>query len=42
MGRQADGLCVDDNAGNLQVLSGILEEGGYKIRAVLSGEIALC
>lgn len=37
----ADILIVDDNPINLQVLSGILEDGGYKVRAALSGEVAL-
>ncbi|MES2935191.1 MAG: response regulator [Pseudomonadota bacterium] len=34
-------LIVDDNPNNLQVLGGILELAGYKVRPALSGEIAL-
>lgn len=34
-------LIVDDNPHNLQVLSGILETAGYKVRPALSGDIAL-
>lgn len=34
-------LIVDDNPNNLQVLMGLLEHAGYKIRPALSGEIAL-
>lgn len=41
MERRAEILIVDDNPINLQVLSGILEQENYKVRAALSGEIAL-
>lgn len=34
-------LIVDDNPNNLQVLSAILEDAGYKVRPALGGEIAL-
>jgi len=34
-------VIVDDNPNNLQVLSTILQEAGYKVRPALSGEIAL-
>jgi putative two-component system response regulator len=34
-------VIVDDNPNNLQVLSGILQQAGYKVRPALSGEIAL-
>ncbi len=34
-------LIVDDVPANLKVLSGILKDEGYKIRPVLSGELAL-
>ena len=34
-------LIVDDNPNNLEVLMGLLEHAGYKVRPALSGEIAL-
>jgi putative nucleotidyltransferase with HDIG domain len=34
-------VIVDDNPNNLQVLSSILQEAGYKVRPALGGEIAL-
>lgn len=34
-------VIVDDNPNNLQVLSGILQQAGFKARPALSGEIAL-
>ncbi len=34
-------LIVDDNPNNLQVLGGMLEQAGFKVRPALSGEIAL-
>jgi putative two-component system response regulator len=34
-------VIVDDNPNNLQVLSSILQQAGYKVRPALSGEIAL-
>ncbi len=34
-------LIVDDNPGNLQVLSSMLQQAGHKVRPALSGEIAL-
>ncbi len=34
-------LAVDDTPANLTLLSGILKEGGYRIRPVPSGELAL-
>jgi putative two-component system response regulator len=34
-------LIVDDNPNNLQVLSSMLQQAGYKVRPALSGEIAL-
>lgn len=34
-------VIVDDNPNNLQVLSGILQLAGFKVRPALSGEIAL-
>ena len=34
-------VIVDDNPNNLQVLSGILQHAGFKVRPALSGEIAL-
>lgn len=34
-------VIVDDNPNNLQVLSGILQQAGFKVRQALSGEIAL-
>jgi putative nucleotidyltransferase with HDIG domain len=43
MNEQENGsiVIVDDNPNNLQVLSSILQEAGYKVRPALSGEIAL-
>jgi signal transduction histidine kinase len=37
----ADILVVDDEPNNLRVLSNLLKNHGYKVRAVLSGEMAL-
>lgn len=34
-------VIVDDNPNNLEVLSGILQQAGYKVRPALGGEIAL-
>lgn len=34
-------VIVDDNPNNLEVLSGILQHAGYKVRPALGGEIAL-
>jgi CheY-like chemotaxis protein len=34
-------LIVDDNPNNLQVLSSILLDKGFKVRPALSGELAL-
>lgn len=34
-------VIVDDNPNNLQVLSSMLQQAGYKVRPALSGEIAL-
>lgn len=34
-------LVVDDNPNNLRVLSGILNDAGYRVRATRSGELAL-
>jgi putative two-component system response regulator len=34
-------VIVDDNPNNLQVLSSILQQAGFKVRPALSGEIAL-
>jgi len=34
-------VIVDDNPNNLQVLSSILQQEGYKVRPALSGELAL-
>jgi putative two-component system response regulator len=34
-------LVVDDNPNNLRVLSGMLSQGGYRVRPALGGEIAL-
>ncbi|HZX30668.1 MAG TPA: HD domain-containing phosphohydrolase, partial [Rhodocyclaceae bacterium] len=34
-------VIVDDNPNNLQVLSSILQQAGYKVRPALGGEIAL-
>ena len=41
MHTSADILIVDDSPSNLQVLAEILHNKGYKVRAALSGEIAL-
>ena len=41
MDRVADILVVDDTVANLQLLSNLLKEEGYKIRAARSGELAL-
>jgi phosphoserine phosphatase RsbU/P len=40
-GKTASILVVDDVSANLQVLSGMLKERGYKVRPVPSGELAL-
>lgn len=37
----ADILIVDDMPNNLKILVAILNEAGYKVRSVLSGEMAL-
>jgi len=37
----SDILVVDDTYANLQLLSGMLKERGYKVRPALSGELAL-
>lgn len=34
-------LIVDDNPNNLRVLSGMLEQAGYRVRPALNGEMAL-
>jgi putative nucleotidyltransferase with HDIG domain len=34
-------VIVDDNPNNLQVLAGMLQQEGYKVRPALSGELAL-
>lgn len=34
-------LVVDDTAANLQLLTGMFKERGYKVRPVTSGEMAL-
>ena len=34
-------VIVDDNPNNLRVLSGMLQQGGYRVRPALSGELAL-
>lgn len=39
--RGADILVVDDTPANLQLLSGMLKEGGYRVRLVPSGKLAL-
>ncbi|MGL5193785.1 MAG: response regulator, partial [Chroococcales cyanobacterium] len=41
LGTLADILIVDDEPNNLRVLSNLLKQQGYKVRAVLSGEMAL-
>jgi len=38
---KGDILIVDDNPNNLAVLSGILEDGGYKVRPAINGPLAL-
>lgn len=40
-GTLADILIVDDEPNNLRLLSNLLKKHGYKVRAVLSGEMAL-
>jgi CheY-like chemotaxis protein len=40
-GHLASILAVDDTAANLQVLSGMLKDRGYKVRPVPSGKLAL-
>jgi phosphoserine phosphatase RsbU/P len=40
-GRPASILVVDDTAANLQVLTGMLKDRGYKVRPVPSGKLAL-
>jgi two-component system, NtrC family, sensor kinase len=42
-GTERDGavLSVDDNPNNLRVLSGMLEQAGYKVRPALTGDLAL-
>ena len=39
--RPASILAVDDTAANLQVLTGMLKDRGYKVRPVPSGRLAL-
>jgi putative two-component system response regulator len=39
--QQGDVLIVDDNPNNLRVLSGMLEQAGYRVRPAASGEMAL-
>ena len=34
-------LVVDDNAANVQLLAGMLKDRGYKVRAALSGKLAI-
>ncbi|AFY85246.1 response regulator [Oscillatoria acuminata] len=41
LGTLADILIVDDEPNNLRLLSNLLKKQGYKVRAVLSGEMAL-
>ncbi len=41
IGTLADILIVDDEPNNLRLLSNLLKKQGYKVRAVLSGEMAL-
>ncbi|HWB57919.1 MAG TPA: hybrid sensor histidine kinase/response regulator [Chthoniobacteraceae bacterium] len=38
---KADILVVDDTPANLQLLTGMLKDCGYKVRAALNGELAL-
>lgn len=38
---RADILVVDDTPENLKLLVGVLKEQGYKVRSVLSGQMAL-
>lgn len=38
---QADIMVVDDTPENLKILVGVLKDEGYKVRAVLSGQMAL-
>lgn len=40
-GNLANILIVDDELNNLRLLSDLLKKQGYKVRAVLSGEMAL-
>jgi sigma-B regulation protein RsbU (phosphoserine phosphatase) len=40
-GQSAGILVVDDTAGNLQVLAGMLKDRGYKVRPVPTGKLAL-
>src|SRR3954468_4165563 len=40
-GQPASILIVDDTLANLQVLSGMLKDRGYKVRPVPSGRLAL-
>lgn len=37
----ADIMIVDDTPENLKILVGVLKDEGYKVRAVLSGQMAL-
>ncbi|WP_342113389.1 hybrid sensor histidine kinase/response regulator [Pseudoduganella sp. OTU4001] len=41
MGSSSNILIVDDNPHNLEALAAILKRDGYKVRAALSGELAL-
>ena len=38
---QVDIIIVDDTLANIQVLSGMLKQQGYKVRPVLEGKVAL-
>ena len=40
-GQRASILAVDDTPANLQVLTGMLKDRGYKVRPVPSGKLAL-
>jgi putative two-component system response regulator len=40
-GSDCNVVIVDDNANNLRVLSGMLEQAGYRVRPSISGEMAL-
>ncbi|MBI5931838.1 MAG: response regulator [Chloroflexi bacterium] len=38
---QSDIMIIDDTPENLKILAGVLKDEGYKVRAVLSGQMAL-